>query len=227
MARAVVGLQAILTLVHIRRKYHLFPLRPYLPQLVDALEDTDSNVRECARQSIVELFTGPGVTDAARADLKKEMTKKGVRKTIADSVLARVLAGGASTPGPASEGGSSEGDHGGSAAHKEYVPPSIALMNQARRPGAGTTSRIVSSSSARELPRPVSRAAAMSPTGEGPSTPAAGGGSDVKAVYVSFPRPCLRVGMTKKLTGVPPFSAVCVCGRLRRAGTSRTSSLRC
>ena len=77
-------------------------------------------MRECARQSVVELFTGPGVTDAARADLKKEMTKKGVRKTIADSVLARVLAGGASTPGPASEGGSSEGDHGGSAAaHKE------------------------------------------------------------------------------------------------------------
>ena len=65
-----------MTLVHIRRHHHLFPLRPYLPQLVDALEDTDSNVRDCARQSIVELFTGPGVTDAARADLKKELTKR-------------------------------------------------------------------------------------------------------------------------------------------------------
>ena len=70
------GTQAILTLVHIRRVHHLFPLRPYLPHLVDALEDTDSTVRECARQSVVELFTGPGVTDTARADLKKEMAKK-------------------------------------------------------------------------------------------------------------------------------------------------------
>lgn len=54
-----------------------FPLRPYLPLLVELLEDSDSNVREVARQSVVELFTGPTVTDAARADLKKEMAKKG------------------------------------------------------------------------------------------------------------------------------------------------------
>ena len=140
-------------------------------------------MRECARQSVVELFTGPGVTDAARADLKKEMAKKGVRKAIADGVLARVLAGasGPGTPAAGSEGGSSEnGDHG--AAAREYVPPSIALMNQARRPGAA--SRAVSQSHVRELPRPLSRAAAVSPTGEGPSTPAAGS-SDVKPVYVS------------------------------------------
>ena len=174
----------MLTLVHIRRNHHLFPLRPYLPHLVDALEDTDSNVRDCARQSVVELFTGPGVTDAARADLKKEMAKKNVRKAIADSVLAKVLAGGASTPGGGSEGGGSSenGDHG---PPKEYVPPSIALMNQARRPGtaSGATSRVVSSTSVREIPRPVSRAAAMSPTGD--ASPASAGGTEVKAVYVS------------------------------------------
>ena len=171
--------------MHIRRHHHLFPLRPYLPQLVDALEDTDSNVRDCARQSIVELFTGPGVTDAARADLKKELTKKGVRKSIMDSILAQVLAGAAGTP----EGGSSEnGDQA-----KEYVPPSIALMSQTKRPAA---SRVVSHSSTREVPRPVSRAAAMSPTGEGPSTPA--GGSDVKAVYVSGELSCLRAVVDRR-----------------------------
>ena len=179
-----------MTLVHVRRNHHLFPLRPYLPHLVDALEDTESTVRDCARQSVVELFTGPGVTDAARADLKKEMTKKSVRKAIADGVLAKVLSGraGTTTPGTMSEAGSENGDLAGAA--KEYVPPSIALMN--RRPGpavaggaaSGTMSRAVSQGNVRgEIPRPASRAAVMTPSGEGPS--AAGTGSDVKAVYVS------------------------------------------
>ncbi|CDO74043.1 hypothetical protein BN946_scf185043.g93 [Trametes cinnabarina] len=184
--------QSILVLVHIRRTHHMFPLRPYLPLLVDALEDTDSTVRECAKQSVVELFTGPGVTDAARADLKKELAKKGVRKTIADSVLTRVLAGGASpgTPAAGSDAGSENGD--AAAATKEYVPPSIALMH--RKPGgAGSggassapVSRTVSQGNVREPPRPASRAAVMTPTGEGPS--AAAGGSEVKPVYVASSR---------------------------------------
>ncbi|KAI9067582.1 hypothetical protein FKP32DRAFT_1588408 [Trametes sanguinea] len=184
--------QSILTLVHIRRTHHMFPLRPYLPFLVDALEDTDSTVRECAKQSVVELFTGPGVTDAARADLKKELAKKGVRKTIADSVLTRVLHGGTtpSTPAAGSDAGSENGD--GTAASKEYVPPSIALMN--RRPGgAGSggassapVSRTVSQGNVRELSRPASRAAVMTPTGEGPS--AAAGASEVKPVYIASSR---------------------------------------
>ncbi|KAI9001213.1 clasp N terminal-domain-containing protein [Trametes punicea] len=184
--------QSILVLVHIRRAHHMFPLRPYLPLLVDALEDTDGTVRECARQSVVELFTGPGVTDAARADLKKELAKKGVRKTIVDSVLSRVLSGGASpgTPAAGSEAGSENGD--GAAATKGYVPPSIALMN--RRPtgtasgGAGSAPvlRTVSQGNVRELSRPASRAAVMTPTSEGPSP--TGGGTDVKPVYIASSR---------------------------------------
>ena len=59
-----------------RRQNTTLPLKPFLPQLVELLEDTDGTVRECARQSVVELFTGSTVTDAARADLKKEMAKK-------------------------------------------------------------------------------------------------------------------------------------------------------
>ena len=176
--------------MHIRRVHHLFPIRPYLPHLVDALEDTDGTVRECARQSVVELFTGPGVTDMARADLKKEMAKKGVRKTIVDGVFSKVLAAGgpASTPASMSENGSENGDAAGGTP-KEYVPPSIALMNRRPAPAvshsSGMVSRTTSHGNVREIPRPASRAAAMSPTGEGPSFP--GGGADVKAVSVSAP----------------------------------------
>ncbi|KAG8941932.1 suppressor of tub2 mutation, partial [Tulasnella sp. 419] len=41
--------QTILALVSIRREHHTFPIRPYLSQLVMALEDTDGTVRDCAR----------------------------------------------------------------------------------------------------------------------------------------------------------------------------------
>ncbi|KAJ8515986.1 hypothetical protein ONZ45_g6658 [Pleurotus djamor] len=170
--------QSILTLVQIRRAHHLYPIRPYLSALVDALEDTDAHVRDCARQSVVELFTGPGVTDAARADLKKEMTKKGVRKTIVDSVVAKVV-GGSAGSNPQSDAS----DCGEPVAKvKEYVPPSIALMN--RRPTAG------SSSSAKEaISRPASRSAMNhSPTvASTPTTPAADG-TEVEAIYIASTR---------------------------------------
>lgn len=171
--------------MHIRRSHHVFPLRPYLPQLVEALEDTDGNVRECAKQSVVELFTGPAVTDAARADLKKEMSKKNVRKTIVDSVLTQVLAGGGrsvSTPGTNSEAGSENGEAGS----KEYIPPSLMLMKQKQvaTPAAGVPRAV--SGTIGGLPRPSSRtamAAPPSPPTDGPS--GAGGGNDVTPVYVS------------------------------------------
>ncbi|CAL1702266.1 unnamed protein product [Somion occarium] len=171
--------QSVLTLVHIRRTHHLFPIRSYLPQLVEALEDTDGTVRESARQSVVELFTGPGVTDAARADLKKEMTKKNVRKTIVDGVLSKVLSGTTSTP--PSEMGSENGDAstGGTAG---YVPPSIALM---KRPGTAIgLSKSSSHSNVRDISRPASRAAGASPI------PTEGGSSgvDIKPVYIASSR---------------------------------------
>ncbi|THG98554.1 hypothetical protein EW026_g3639 [Hermanssonia centrifuga] len=176
--------QAILTLVQIRRVHHLFPIRPYLPALVEALEDSDSTVRECAKQSVVELFTGPGVTDGARADLKKEMTKKNVRKNIVETVLARVLAGASvTTPLSMSEAGSENGDSTGG-----YVPPSVALKT--KRPGiasgGGGMSRTASQVHVKEPSRPASRAAVVSPTPmEGVSTP---GNSDVKSVYITSSR---------------------------------------
>ena len=174
--------------MHIRRSHHLFPIRSYLSTLVGALEDTDGNVRECARQSIVELFTGPGVTDAARADLKKEMTKKGVRKNTLDGVLSKVLLGSSVTT-PMSDG-SENGDAG---SKKEYIPPSLALAG--RRPtvtsnssSTGTLARTTSRGSAKDQSRPPSRAAVGSPTltestGPGAST---GPAADVRPVFVSL-----------------------------------------
>lgn len=154
------------------------------------MEDTDGNVREVARQSVVELFTGPGVTDAARADLKKEMTKKGVRKNIVDNVLSKLVAGGMGgvISTPQSEG-SENGDVGPSG-KKEYVPPSLAL--QGRKPtgglatstGPGGMSRATSYGSVRELSRPASRSAMVSPPI--PPTPTENTGNDVHSVYVGI-----------------------------------------
>lgn len=84
--------QSILTLLQLRRTNQRFPLRPFLTHLVDVLEDSDGGVRDCARNAVIEMFTASTVTDSARADLKKEMTKKGVRKGIVDNILNQLLA---------------------------------------------------------------------------------------------------------------------------------------
>ncbi|KAF5388162.1 hypothetical protein D9615_000202 [Tricholomella constricta] len=177
--------QSILTLVHIRRAHHQFPIRPYLSLLVDCLEDTDAHVRECARQSVVELFTGPGVSDGARADLKKEMTKKGVRKTIVDGVLFKLL-GGSVSSNPQSRDGSENGDPP-STKPKEYIPPSLAL--QGRKPTAGSQnngiSRTASHGSVMDISRPSSRAAVGPSSGSSiPSTPT-NDSIEVQPVYIA------------------------------------------
>ncbi|KAG9317226.1 clasp N terminal-domain-containing protein [Chiua virens] len=183
--------QSILVLVNIRRAHHTFPIRPYLSLLVGMLEDTDGNVRACATPSIIELFTGPGVTDAARADLKKEMAKKGVRKAIVDSVLNKLMSSsrsaGASTP-------MSEGSENGDAGTKEYIPPSLMLQN--RRPTAGASSagppaatpivRAVSHGHVKEQSRPASRAAMVA----SPPLPQASGeaASTVEPAFIASAR---------------------------------------
>ncbi|KAJ7095197.1 clasp N terminal-domain-containing protein [Mycena belliarum] len=177
--------QSILTLVHIRRAQQQFPIRAYLSQLVDTLEDTDAHVRDCARQSVIELFTGAGVSDAARADLKKEMSKKNVRKTIVDAVLSKLLGLGGSTSGstPQSREGSENGDT--TMKPKDYVPPSVALAG--RRPTASSTTALSRTASVQSnISRPPSRAAPLeSPSG---STTPAGDGVDIRPVYVASSR---------------------------------------
>lgn len=169
--------KTILTLVHLRRTHHTFPIRPFLPQLVDSLEDTDAHVRDVSRQGVIELFSGPAVTDAARADLKKEMTKKGVRKTIVDGVLAKLLGTGSN---PQSREGSENGDAAPRA--KEYMPPS--MMLQSRKPsGTNTMSRTASASS---IARPASRVGTPSPSIVASPTAESPGGVEVRPVYVRY-----------------------------------------
>ncbi|KAF8520121.1 clasp N terminal-domain-containing protein [Gautieria morchelliformis] len=158
--------QSILTLVQLRRSHPLFPLRPFLSPLVDALEDGDGTVRECARQAVVEIFTGHGVTDAARTDLKKEMTKKGVRKTIVDSVLIKLLSGeGRNTP------------LGDNADGKEDSRPSTLTAHKPSAPFMPTTGRSVSHSVVSDLDTPPNRAGEINP-----------GDADVTPVYIASAR---------------------------------------
>jgi CLIP-associating protein 1/2 len=68
-----------------------FPLKPFVPPLVHCLQDTDGTVRDCARRSIIEIFKATSVTDAARADLKREMERQSVKKGVAEDVLGAVI----------------------------------------------------------------------------------------------------------------------------------------
>ncbi|PFH52674.1 hypothetical protein AMATHDRAFT_74133 [Amanita thiersii Skay4041] len=184
--------QSILVLVHIRRSYPAFPIRPYLSLLVDCLEDTDPHVRDCARQSIIELFSGPAVTDAARTDLKKELAKKGVRKAIVDSVLMKLLTNASSSHSPKSCEDTENRDMS-TTVKKEYIPPSLLL--QGHRPrvvsqGSSTQTghaKAPSQGSIKEISsRPASRAAVASPP---PAvTPAGNDDSDVQPVYIASVR---------------------------------------
>jgi CLIP-associating protein 1/2 len=157
--------------------------------LVNALEDSDSTVRETAKTSVVSLFTGPGASDAARADLKRELTKKGVRKTIVDAVLNKVL--GSDHAGTVAGDGSEVpgASQSQTATKKEYIPPSLALQQKSATgsdfaaPGPSTVSRTVGS--IKESSRPASRAAVASPTPSGGDTTA-----NVQAVYVRIALSC-------------------------------------
>ncbi|KAI9510431.1 clasp N terminal-domain-containing protein [Russula earlei] len=179
--------QSILTLVDIRRAHHLFPIRPYLPMLVGALEDSDSTVRETAKTSVVVLFTGPGASDAARADLKRELTRKGVRKTIVDAVLTRVLGSDNASTAIGESTEAPDVPQPQMVAKKEYIPPSLALQAQKSAggsdfpaPGPSTFPRTVSHANVKESSRPSSRTAVASPTLSGGDTTA-----NVQAVYVA------------------------------------------
>ncbi|KAG7448982.1 uncharacterized protein BT62DRAFT_963764 [Guyanagaster necrorhizus] len=190
--------QSILALVHIRRNHHTFPIRPYLTLLVDSLEDTDAHVRECSRQSVVELFSGPAVTDAARADLKKELTKKGVRKTIVDGVLSKLLGAGSGTGnGLHSREGSESSDS--VTKTKEYIPPSMMLQNRKSSTSAGNG--IPRAASSTGIPRPVSRAGAVSPSIITPVDESQA--SEIRAVYIASSRDLENefLGMAKPFDG--------------------------
>lgn len=126
--------------------------------------------------AVIELFTGSNVTDAARADLKKEMTKKNVRKAIVDTVLSKLMTSSRSTRANTPQSETSDGPE---PIRKDYIPPS--LMLQSKRPPVTAAasesnvtvpvSRSVSYSNAKDASRPASRAAmVVSPTLSHPSS---------------------------------------------------------
>ena len=129
---------------------------------MDALEDSDGGVRDCARASVIEMFTAPTVTDGARADLKKEITKKGVRKGIVDSVLGQLFSSNAQNP---------------EIAHEEPPPSSSSGFVPSRNP---TISTLVSNAG----PSRTVSTASMT-TSELPEGKKAEGAEEAVAVYVS------------------------------------------
>lgn len=118
------------------------------------------------------------MTDAARADLKKELTKKGVRKAIVDDVLAKLMHKSSTSTLPDLDGS----EAGDPPAKKEYLPPSLALAKRSvSGPAGASIPRTFSQSSIKDIPRPASRAAAATPP---PQTPVASEVSDISPVYV-------------------------------------------
>lgn len=78
-----------MVLVPLRKAIDKFPLRPFLPSLVEQLSDADAGVREAARSACINLFSS--ATATAKSELKKEMERKAVRKQTADAILAQIL----------------------------------------------------------------------------------------------------------------------------------------
>ncbi|SPO31029.1 related to STU1 - component of the mitotic spindle [Ustilago trichophora] len=91
--------QAVLLLPILRQNCEKYPVRPLLPITVELLSDADATVREGARSTLIALFSS--ATPAAKADLKKELEKKAVRKQTADGILREVLGAPSAAMAPA------------------------------------------------------------------------------------------------------------------------------
>ncbi|EIW72825.1 hypothetical protein TREMEDRAFT_42004 [Tremella mesenterica DSM 1558] len=89
----VEGMKAILEMR--RDMGSKLPLKPWLAPLVGLLEDSDGNVRDQARETVVALLSPANTPAAARAELKKLMQARNVRKTIADGIISRIFSNGA------------------------------------------------------------------------------------------------------------------------------------
>ncbi len=69
-------------------KEESMPFKGYTQAMVARLEDADGNVRETAKQSLIELFSN--APDGAKADLRKQMKAFSVRHSIESQVLAHI-----------------------------------------------------------------------------------------------------------------------------------------
>lgn len=62
--------------------------KTFVSPIVECLEDADGTVRDAAKNNIVELFRT--ARDAAKADLRRQLTTHSVRKSIAEYILSRL-----------------------------------------------------------------------------------------------------------------------------------------
>lgn len=124
-------MQALHYLVAIRdpaQTSPLAPLKPFTILLLPLLGDPDPTVRSLALSSTITIFSASGVSQPAKADLKKAMIKLDVGKKVQDSILAAVLGGagplertGSTTS--ASDKGSSALDAQGASSQIDQSPP--------------------------------------------------------------------------------------------------------
>ncbi|KAI9731174.1 MAG: suppressor of tub2 mutation [Cirrosporium novae-zelandiae] len=63
-------------------------IKPHIPKVVDCLEDADVGVRETAKATLVELFHD--VPDHAKADLRRQLQIRNIRKMIVSSILTQL-----------------------------------------------------------------------------------------------------------------------------------------
>ncbi|KAH9816585.1 clasp N terminal-domain-containing protein [Melampsora americana] len=69
----------------------VFQLKAYLPSMISLLEDSDASVRSSASETIITVFQDPSIPPSARADLKNELGKQGIRKSTVDVILPKVF----------------------------------------------------------------------------------------------------------------------------------------
>ncbi|EGF99452.1 uncharacterized protein MELLADRAFT_79460 [Melampsora larici-populina 98AG31] len=66
-------------------------LKAYLPSMISLLEDSDASVRSSASETIITVFQDPSIPPSARADLKNELAKQGIRKSTVDTILPKIF----------------------------------------------------------------------------------------------------------------------------------------
>ncbi|KFY27314.1 hypothetical protein V493_03571, partial [Pseudogymnoascus sp. VKM F-4281 (FW-2241)] len=62
--------------------------RSFVPNLMELLEDADGMVRDCARNTVIELFKN--APNAAKSDLKKQLKAFNVRSTIVSAITSQL-----------------------------------------------------------------------------------------------------------------------------------------
>lgn len=148
------------------------PLRPFTPLLLPLLADADPHVRAAALDSTIRIFTDLAVSDAARADLKKEMQRIGVAPKLQDQILAQVLGGGSQfhDRSPSSGGGSSS---------PSSVTTAAPAVHSSRAPTGNVTTSSTAASTSTSLP------GGSAPT---PSASTSTSAPDLAPVYIASER---------------------------------------